>query len=114
MKRILVLMVILILPLSLFALQNPFGSAKKCPDVDKVCYYTIKVSQDVAIVFKGGCKKIEHIGIVFNKNRRILQLDDDLDIVSDQKLKNDDVFEDTIKKTFPGSRWIEYEMYEDK
>ena len=102
------------LPGSLFALQNPFGKPKKCPDTDKVCFYTIKVSENVVIVFKGGCNKIEHVGIVFTKNRRILQLDGDLDIISDQKLRNDEVFESTVKKTFPSSNWIDYKMYNEK
>lgn len=114
MKAILMFLVFLILPISVFALQNPFASPKKCPDEDKVCFHAIKVSENVIIVFKSGCDKIEQVGIVFNKNRRILQLDSDLDIISDQKLRNDEVFENTIKKTFPGSNWIDYKMYDEK
>lgn len=117
MKTILIFFMLFIFPVSLFALrnplQNPFGKDIECP-VKKVCFHAIKVSENVVIVFKGGCDKIEHVGIIYNKNRRILQLDDDLDIVSDQKLKNDEVFENTIEKTFPKSMWIDYKMYDEK
>ncbi len=113
MKTILMFLVFLILPISVFALQNPFGKPKECPDTDKVCFHSIKVSDKVTIVFKGGCNQLEHVGIVFSKNRRILLLDD-LDIISDQKLKNDEIFEETLDKTFPGSRWIDYKIYDDK
>ena len=115
MKTILIFLVFLILPISVFALQNPFGKAKKCPVVeDRVCYHAIKVSENVVIVFKGGCDELEHVGIIFNRNRRILQLDNDLDIISDQKLKNNEMFEITLEKTFPGSKWIDYKMYDEK
>lgn len=116
MKTILIFLLLFILPGSLFAIQNPFGSPKDCPEVEKAskCFHSIRVSQNVIIVFKGGCDIIEHVGIVFTKNRRILQLDDDLDIVSDQKLKNDEVFENTIDKTFPNAQGVEYKMYDEK
>lgn len=114
MKTILIFIMLFIFPISLFAFQNPFGKPKECPVKEKVCFHAIKVSENVVIVFKGGCDEIEHVGIIYNKNRRILQLDDDLDIVSDQKLKNDEVFEGTIEKTFPKSMWIDYKMYDEK
>ncbi len=117
MKYLLVLISLIAFSPTLSALGIPFVDICKespPPVREKVCYHTIKVSPNVVIVFKGGCDEIEHVGIIFNKNRRILQLDDDLDIISDQKLKNDEVFERTIEKTFPKSMWIDYKMYDEK
>lgn len=116
MKSILVIILLLTLQFSVsaFAWQSPFGKPKECLIDERICYHRIKVSENVVLVFKGGCETLEHVGIIFNKNRRILQLDDDLDIISDQKLRNDDVFEDTLEKTFPNTIGVDYKMYDEK
>ena len=74
----------------------------------------MRVSTTTVIVFKGGCTKLEHVGVVFKNNRRILQLDSGLDIASDQKLKNNKVFDSTLEKTFPNSTGVEFKMHVDE
>jgi len=111
--KAIILFLFLIIPISVFAFQNPFGKAEKCAEKEDICHHSIKVSDNTTMIFEGGCDVLKYVGIIYINNKRIIKLDDNFDIISDQKLKNMEIFEKTVIETFHNPKRVEYKMYNE-
>lgn len=115
MKTALLFCAIILLSFPAFSLQNPFAKKKECPEPEqpKKCFHRIKISPSKEYVFIAGCEVIRQIGVVFNKTRTIVFLNESQKPTGWKKATGPNGFAADKEKNFKGMIDIEFKNFNE-